>query len=298
MTKHHHHHQDHPCGTTRTLGPAHPLEGRLRRALVTVTAVALGLVLAGCGSSSTPGASTGSSRPGSAATGSSRDSVSGTVNVFAAASLKEAFTTLGTQFEAAHAGTNVVFNFGPSSGLATQISQGAPADVFASASTKNMDQVVAAGAARSPTTFARNVMEVAVPRENPAGVTGLSDLARPGVKVALCQSAVPCGATAEKVLANARLKVTPVTQEVDVKSVLSKVTLGEVDAGLVYVTDVRGAGDKVRGVVIPAGVNASTSYPIATLTTAANQVAATAFTDYVLSGDGASALSAAGFAKP
>jgi molybdate transport system substrate-binding protein len=224
--------------------------------------------------------------------------LSGTVNVFAAASLQEAFTTLGGQFEATHPGTKVVFNFGPSSGLATQITAGAPADVFASASTKNMDQVIKAAAATSSTNFASNVMEIAVPATNPADVTGLSDLANPAVKVALCQVAVPCGATVAKVFKNAKLTVTPVTQEFDVKAVLTKVTLGEVDAGVVYVTDVRAAGATVKGIQIPANVNASTVYPIVTLTKAPNKAAAAAFTDYVLSADGVSILTADGFAKP
>jgi molybdate transport system substrate-binding protein len=218
--------------------------------------------------------------------------------VFAAASLKESFTTLGQQFEAAHPGTKVVFNFGPSSGLATQITAGAPADVFASASTKNMDQVVKAGAAASPTDFASNVMQIAVPPKNPANVTALSDLAKPAVKVALCQKAVPCGVTAVKVFTKAKLTVTPVTQEVDVKAVLTKVTLGEVDAGVVYVTDARAAGAKVKGIVIPADVNASTKYPIAILTKAPNKATAQAFTDDVLSPGGSAILTAAGFARP
>jgi molybdate transport system substrate-binding protein len=224
--------------------------------------------------------------------------VRGTVNVFAAASLKGAFTTLGQQFEAAHPGTRVVFNFGPSSGLATQINAGAPADVYASASTRTMKQVVDGGQAASPTDFASNEMEIAVPVRNPAGVTALSDLARAGVKVAVCQSAVPCGATAAMVFTKARLTVTPVTEEVDVNAVLTKVTLGEVDAGVVYVTDVRAAGAKVKGIEIPADVNASTRYPIATLTAAPNKATAQKFTDYVRSADGTSVLSAAGFAKP
>lgn len=266
----------------------------MRRTALRVTVVATaGLLLAGCGSSSTP---TAPGTPSTAA--SSAPGLSGTINVFAAASLKEGFTTLGKQFEAAHPGTRVVLNFGPSSGLATQINQGAPADVFASASTRNMDQVVAAGVATSPTDFAGNVMEIAVPPANPAGISQLSDLARSTVKVALCQKAVPCGVSAARALSNANLTVTPVTQEVDVKSVLAKVTLGEVDAGVVYVTDVRAAGTKVKGVVIPADVNASTKYPIATLTKAPNKVTAQAFTDYVLSADGARVLAADGFTKP
>jgi len=267
----------------------------MRRSALTLAAVATaGLLLAGCGSSSSPGTATATP----SAPGSSTPVLSGTINVFAAASLKEAFTQLGQQFEAAHPGTKVVLNFGPSSGLATQITAGAPADVFASASTKNMDQVVKGGAASSPTDFAGNVMEIAVPPGNPAKVTQLSDLSKSAVKVALCQEAVPCGVTAAKVFANANLIVTPVTQEVDVKAVLTKVTLGEVDAGVVYVTDVRAAGAKVNGIAIPADVNTSTRYPIATLTKAPNKATAQAFTDHVLSADGASVLTADGFAKP
>jgi molybdate transport system substrate-binding protein len=254
-------------------------------ALATATAVA------GCGGSSSGNPTTGGSSSSSAG-------ISGTVNVFAAASLTEAFTTLGKQFEAAHPGVRVVFNFGPSSGLAQQITQGAPADVFASASTKNMDQVVSAGDASSPTSFVKNVMEIAVPPPNPAHIASVTDLAKSGVKVALCQAQVPCGVTAGTVFTNAHVTVTPVTQEVDVKSVLTKVELGEVDAGVVYVTDVRAAGSKVKGVTIPADVNASTTYPIAALTKAPNATAAQAFVSYVLSPAGVAVFTAAGFQKP
>ncbi|HYY11759.1 MAG TPA: molybdate ABC transporter substrate-binding protein, partial [Kineosporiaceae bacterium] len=176
--------------------------------------------------------------------------------------------------------------------------QGAPADVFASASAKNMDQVVTAKAAANPTPFVKNVLEIAVPPGNPANITQLSDLAKAGVKVVVCQPEVPCGVTAQKVFANAKITVKPVSQEADVKSTLAKVTLGEADAGVVYVTDVRAAKDKVEGIEIPADVNASTSYPIATLTATRNADLATAFVDYVLSADGTSVLTAAGFEKP
>jgi molybdate transport system substrate-binding protein len=266
----------------------------VRRIVAPLSAlVAVAALLAGCGGSSD------STAGGSASPSATRSaSVTGTINVFAAASLQEAFTKLGTQFEAAHPGTKVVFNFGPSSGLAEQIGQGAPADVFASASGKNMDTVVAAGQASSPTNFVSNTMEIAVPPKNPAHIAAVADLAKKGVKVALCQAEVPCGATALKVFDNAKITVTPVTQEVDVKSTLSKVTLGEVDAGVVYVTDVRAAGDSVKGIEIPADVNASTTYPIAALTASKNKVTAQAFVDYVLSPDGLAALTAAGFTKP
>jgi molybdate transport system substrate-binding protein len=256
-----------------------------------VTAVTVAVALAGCGGASSGGSAAGGGSPSSSA-------VSGTINVFAAASLTEAFTTLGKQFESAHPGVKVVFNFGPSSGLAEQINQGAPADVFASASTKNMDEVVSAGGASNPTSFVKNVMEVAVPPSNPAHVTSVNDLAKGSVKVALCQSQVPCGATAEQVFTNAKISVKPVTEEVDVKSVLSKVELGEVDAGVVYVTDVRSAGSKVKGVPIADSVNASTTYPIAALTKSHDAATAQASVAYVLSSEGSAVLTADGFQKP
>ncbi len=161
-----------------------------------------------------------------------------------------------------------------------------------------MDQVTSAGAASSPTVFVKNTMEIAVPAANPANITGVADLAKKGVKVALCQAQVPCGTVAKTVFDNAKVKVTPVTEEADVKSVLSKVTLGEVDAGVVYVTDVRAAGDKVKGIEIPADVNASTSYPIAALTKAPNAAGAKAFVDFVLSAAGAAVLTQDGFLAP
>ena len=222
----------------------------------------------------------------------------GTITVFAAASLQDAFTSLGKEFEADNPGSKVVFNFGPSSGLATQIGQGAPADVFASASTITMDEVVTGGNAAHPTNFVANTMQIAVPPDNPAGITAVADLAKKGVKVALCQADVPCGATALKVFENAKIQVTPVTEEIDVKATLSKVSLGEVDAGVVYVTDVLAAGDSVKGIEIPADINASTTYPIAPLTASENQATAQAFVDYVLSADGAAVLTEAGFSTP
>jgi molybdate transport system substrate-binding protein len=257
--------------------------------LAPLAAVALVALLAGCGGSSDTAASGGSS---------AKPTVTGTITVFAAASLQEAFTALGKAFESAHPGSRVVFNFGPSSGLSEQIEQGAPADVFASASPKNMDSVVSSGDASPPATFATNTMAIAVPPENPAGIATVADLARKGVKVALCQAEVPCGATALQVFRNAGVTVTPVTQEVDVKSTLSKVTLGEVDAGVVYVTDVRAAGTAVKGIRIPGDVNASTAYPIAPLTASKNTATARAFVDLVLSPAGSAELAKAGFSRP
>lgn len=267
-----------------------------RPLLSAVTAlVAATALLAGCGASAGAGAATSA---GSASASGTAPTRAGEITVFAAASLTDSFTTLSKQFEAAHPDATVTVSFGPSSGLATQIVEGAPADVFASASSTNMDRVVAAHAADSPAVFATNVMEIVVPPSNPATVTALADLAKADVKVALCQPEVPCGAVAAKVFSAAGLTVTPVTLEADVKATLTKVELGEVDAGVVYVTDVLAAGDKVTGIEIPADVNAATSYPIATLTASRHRDLAKAFVDYVLSADGATVLTAAGFQRP
>jgi molybdate transport system substrate-binding protein len=259
-----------------------------------VTAIAL----SGCSSSSS---SSKSSAPAggtsSAAASSTAPALSGSINVFAASSLTGTFNSLGTSFMAAHPGTKITFNFGSSGTLATQITQGAPADVFASAATKNMQTVLDAKEANTPTNFVKNTMEIAVPATNPARITSLADLAKPGVKVALCIDTAPCGVTAEQVFTNAKLTIKPVTQEADAKTTISKVTLGEADAAVVYVTDVK-AATGVTGIEIPADVNATTEYPIATLTNSTDSALAAAFVAYVLSSTGHGVLAAAGFEAP
>lgn len=247
-------------------------------------------MLAGCGSSSDDSAKTSAS--------SKSVGASGSITVLAAASLTEAFGTIKDKVEARYPGSKVNLQFGASSELATQITQGKPADVFASASTKHMTSVTAAGDADPPTNFVSNTLEIATPPNNPAKITTLADLAKSGVKVAVCDAAVPCGVVATKVFANAKLSVKPVASLADVKSTLAAVQSGEVDAGLVYVTDVRAAGAKVKGIEIPATVNASTTYPIATLTNAKNRALAAAFVGYVTSTAGLRILTAAGFSKP
>ena len=263
-----------------------------------LTAVALAAIaVAGCSSSTSSPASspTSSSAP---ATSSSPAAQTGSITVFAAASLKGTFTEIGKQFETAHPGDTVKFSFGASSALAEQINSGAPADVFASAAPKNMDQVVTPGNASNPQDFAKNTAEVAVPPSNPAKVTSVNDLAKSSVKTALCQPQVPCGVVAAEVFKNAKITVKPVTLQPDVKSVLTQVELGNVDAGVVYVTDVMAAGSKVKGVTIPADVNASTLYPIAALTHSKESSIAQAFVAYVLSPAGEQVLKAAGFEQP
>ena len=186
-------------------------------------------------------------------------------------------------------------NFGPSSGLAEQISSGAPADVYAAASPDTMQQLVQSGDAKHPVDFATNTMQLAVPPDNPGDVATIADLAKPGVKFAVCQPQVPCGKVAAEVFAKAQLRVRPAAEEVDVKSVLTKVVLGEVDAGMVYRTDVVAAGDKVEGVEIPRDVNASTAYPIAALADSGHPSQAAAFVRHVRSDQGTTVLEKAGF---
>jgi molybdate transport system substrate-binding protein len=254
----------------------------------TVIAAALAAVAAaGCSSSNT--GSSSSPSPSAAPV---------SITVFAAASLTETFTQIGKQFEAAHPGDTVKFSFGPSSGLSEQITSGAPADVFASAAPANMDTVVQAGDASNPQDFAKNTMEVATPPNNPANVTSVNDLAKKSVKVALCQPQVPCGVVAAEVFKNAGITVKPVTLQPDVKSVLTQVETGNVDAGMVYITDVKAAGAKVKGVTIPASDNASTLYPIATISSSKHESVAKEFVDYVLSPAGQQVLTAAGFQSP
>ena len=269
----------------------------MRRFALTIVALAA-IAVAGCSSSSSSSIATGSGSSPSPAASSSSAAQTGTITVFAASSLMGTFTQLGKQFETAHPGDTVKFSFGASSTLATQITNGAPADVFASASTKNMTQVVTAGDASGPQNFAKNIMEIAVPPSNPAKVTSVSDLAKSPVKVALCQPAVPCGVVAAAVFKNAAITVKPVTLQPDVKSVLTQVELGNVDAGVVYVTDVMAAGAKVKGVTIPANDEASTLYPIATISNSKYQSIAQAFVAYVLSSAGQQVLTTAGFEKP
>jgi molybdate transport system substrate-binding protein len=222
----------------------------------------------------------------------------GSITVLAAASLQETFTELAALFEAANAGSEVTLSFGPSSGLTTQVVEGAPVDVLATASEKTMDTVTDAGLTVGPTTFAVNTMAIATPVDPSVPVDGLDDLADPEVKVAVCAQEVPCGVAADALFDKAGLMVSPVTREVDVKAVLAKVTLGEVDAGVVYATDVRAAGDTVVGVAIPDADNVTTTYPISAITTSSDRGTADAFVAFVLSAQGQEVLAGAGFSAP
>lgn len=221
--------------------------------------------------------------------------VSGTVVVFAAASLTETFDTLAAEFEAEHPGVDVVLNFGGSSTLVEQIVGGAPADVFAAANASTMQTAKDAGRVDTPAVFVENTLEIVVPAGNPGGVEGLGDFARGDLAIALCAAEVPCGAATAQVLDAAGVIAAPDTLEQDVKAVLTKVRLGEVDAGLVYRTDVVAAGDEVRGIAFDEASTAVNDYPIGVVRDSPNPAAATAFVAFVRSPAAREVFEEAGF---
>jgi molybdate transport system substrate-binding protein len=255
----------------------------VKRLLLALTAVLLVAATGGCGSSGS----------------SSAQSTNRTLTVYAAASLKGTFSQLGATFEAAHPGTTVAFNFAGSADLVTQLQGGAPADVFASAETTNMakattDRLVAG----QPMTFASNTLAIAVPANNPAAITTFADLANHNVKLVICSVEVPCGSAAQKVATATGVKLEPVSEESSVTDVLNKVETGEADAGLVYVTDVKAAGDKVKGIPFAESKKAVNEYPIAQLAASKNKDLGKAFVDLVTGPDGQKVLRDAGFARP
>jgi molybdate transport system substrate-binding protein len=258
------------------------------------------LALTACSSSSDASSSAGASpSPSGGSATAASPKVSGTVVVFAAASLQESFTALGQDFQKAYPGTKVVFSFGGSDTLAASITGGAPADVFAAASPKTMKTVTDAGDGNGePATFVRNQLEIATLPGNPQHIATLKDLTMSGLKVALCAKTVPCGAAAQTALTASGLKLTPVSYEQDVKSALTKVELKEVDASVVYRTDVKAAGGKVDGVDFPESAKAVNAYPIVELKNAPNPAGAQAFIALVKSAEGRKVLSEAGFLNP
>ena len=254
------------------------------------------LLVSGCGSSGSRGSASSASGPSSHNGG---DSETGTLTVLGAASLTEAFTTLAKDFEAAHPGVHVRLAFDSSATLAEQVNQGAPADVLATADTATMQTVSDAGnTAGKPRLFATNHLQLVVPRDNPAGITRFSDLARSSVKYVVCVDTAPCGKLAKTVLANAGITHKPASEEVDVKAVESKVQLGEADAGVVYATDVVAAGNKVKAIDIPTSNQNLNSYPIAAFKGARKPALAAEWVRLVLSGRGQKVLSDDGFGKP
>lgn len=225
--------------------------------------------------------------------------VSGEVVVFAAASLTDAFTELGDAFVAANPDASIVFNFAASSELVAQIVEGAPADVYASADLDDMARLTDAGAgAGDPVVFAGNRLEIVVGPGNPLGIGGVEDLADDDLILVLCSPTVPCGRYAAQVFERAGVAPAPASYEANVRSVLTKVTLGEADAGIVYVTDVLAAGDDAQGVGISVDLDVAAEYPIAVTAEAPNPDGARAFVDLVLGDTGRQILAAYGFSSP
>lgn len=277
-----------------TTTPRRPLLAAAGLALATVAA------LAGC-------ASTGGSPEATAPATESADALTGELTIYAAASLGAAFDELAAQFEAEHPGVDVLpITYDGSSVLATQLIEGAQADVFASADAKNMTKVEDAGLAGAPVDFATNVLEIAVAPGNPLDVTGLDDLADGATQTAdgqpatvvLCAPEVPCGTASHTLIDAAGITVTPASEEQNVTAVLTKVTAGEADAGLVYVTDVQAAGEAVEGVEIENAADATNVYPLAALKAAPNPEAAAAFVAFVTSKAGQQVLASFGFGAP
>lgn len=256
--------------------------------LLVSSLVLLGFIGASCGSDGSA-----IERPATVPT------VSGDIVVFAASSLTESFTEIADAFKVDNPDANVVFTFAGSGDLVTQIGEGAPADVFASADESNMTKLREAGeAAGDPVSIAKNTMEIIVEKGNPQAITGVADLAKPDLLVVLCADTVPCGKSAAAVLKNAAVTVTPVSLEDKVKGVVTKVTAGEADAGVVYVSDVKAAGDTAEGVEIPADINVINNYPIVVTKQATNTVGAQAFIDFVASDAGQAIIANYGFLAP
>lgn len=257
-----------------------------RKTTTAIAAALLGLSLAAAGCSS------GSNSP----SGESSPAETKTVTVFAAASMKTTFTELGKTFEASHEGTKVTFNFAGSQTLAEQITQGAPADAFASANADNMKTVTDAGLnAAEPKMYATNQLEIAVPPDNPANIASFKDLADKDVKLVVCAPVVPCGAATEKVEKATGITLSPVSEEQAVTDVLAKVQAGEADAGLVYKTDVLSAGETVKGVPFPESSEAINQNSIVALKGGPQAALGQEFVDLVLSSDGQKVLADAGF---
>lgn len=232
-----------------------------------------------------------------------------TMIVFAAASLTESFTELGQMFEAAHPGAKVLISFAGSQQLRAQLEQGAQADVFASANTKELDAAIASSLVVSGTqkTFARNRLVVIFPKDNPGQIASLADLARPGLKLVVADEAVPAGKYTAEMLAKMsqdpaygadfadRVQKNVVSRENDVKAVVAKASLGEADAGVVYATDAGAAADKLGSLAVPDQFNQIAIYPIAVLANAPHAELAQQFVDLVLSDAGQALLAKYGF---
>jgi molybdate transport system substrate-binding protein len=267
---------------------------RAPRRLAACTVVVVAALAAACGSSGSSKSSKPSSPPTTSVT-----KLTGPLTVLAASSLTEGFDDVKDLLTATNPGLKLTFSYAGSQALVQQIEQGAPADLFASASSKNMQTLVADGLVLTPKTFARNTLEIAVAPGNPKHIAALADLERADVTLVLADPSVPVGDYALQAFAKAGLPAPHAKSlELDVKAALAKVTLGEADAVVVYVTDVNAAGPKVQGVAVPDADNVIATYPVAVVKASKNRVAAQAFVDNIVSGSGQYALQGRGFLPP
>jgi len=278
---------------------------------------ALGLVAAACGSDNSGGSAAATVAPATTAAvttvapttaaaptttiapTTTTAALQGNITVFAAASLTDSFNEIGAAFTQANPQAKATFSFDASSALVQQINQGAPADLFASADQTNMDKLTKAGNnGTAPTVFATNLLGVIVAPGNPKGIAGVQDLAKSDLKVVLCAPGVPCGAYAKQITESAGVTVNPASLEQNVKGVVTKVTAGEADAGIVYVTDIAAAGSKAAGVDIPKNINVVAQYPIASTKTSTNAAVDQGFINFVLGPQGQAILKKYGFLPP
>ena len=272
---------------------------RLAAGLLAGTAVLLSAACGGDDGDSTAAPSGEVSETSAAEETPVEEGSSGTVTVLAAASLTESFETLADQLGEEYPDLEIVYSFGPSSGLVEQLLAGAPADLLATADTKTMDNAVAGGVVDGdPVIFARNTLALAVPAGNPGGGTGLADLADPELRIAICEPQVPCGGAAQRLLDAAGVVAAPDTLTTDVKEAASLVALGEADAALIYLTDAAAEGDAVETVDVPEAEQVVNDYPAALLTDAANPDGAQAVLDAITGEPGRTILGEAGFLEP
>ena len=270
--------------------------GRRTAALARAAVVVLGVAVlsASCGGDDGQDAAGGDESPSPTAA-----DVTGTVTVLAAASLTESFDELGDQLAEEHPDLDVVFSFGPSSGLVEQVLAGAPADVLATADTRTMDNAVTGGAVQGdPVIFARNTLALVVPAGNPGGVTGLDDLAREELRIAICESEVPCGSASQRLLDAAGVTASPDTLATDVKEAASLVVLNEADAALVYLTDAAAGGSSVETIGVPEAADVVNDYAVAVLTEAQNPAGAQVVLTAITGEPGQQILGEAGFLPP
>jgi len=263
-----------------------------RRTAAAVLTAALVVPLAACSSGDDAKQDTAGSAPSGSASAAPRANLT----VLAAASLTDVFKTAGAAYEKAHPGTKLTFSFAGSQELVAQVSQGSPADVLVTADTKSMDKVRADTG--TPAIIAKNRLVIATGEGNPFKVDDLKDLADTKLKVVLAAPEVPAGKYSKQILDKQGVAVKPVSQEPNVRAVLSKVEMGEADAGLVYRTDAESAKDKVDAVEIPDDQNAIAQYPAATIKDSKNAAAAAAFVAWLSSPEGQKILQDAGFQKP